>query len=45
MSTPKSKKLAVFEGKPIRTTLHEGQWWFVITDVIAALTDYTRIDP
>jgi DNA-damage-inducible protein D len=29
----------VFEGKQIRKTLYEGQWWFVIVDVVAALTD------
>ncbi len=39
MSTEKDKKLAVFEGKRIRKTLHNGVWWFVIVDVVAALTD------
>jgi DNA-damage-inducible protein D len=32
-------KPALFEGKPIRKTLHEGSWWFVIVDVVAVLTD------
>ena len=31
--------LAVFKGKKIRRTLHNNEWWFVIVDVIAALTD------
>jgi len=31
--------LALFEGKQIRKVIHEGEWWFVITDIIAALTD------
>jgi prophage antirepressor-like protein len=32
-------KPALFEGKQIRKTLHEGEWWFVIVDVVAILTD------
>ncbi len=32
-------KIAIFEGKKIRKTLHNGEWWFVIVDVIEALTD------
>ena len=39
MAQEKTDKIALFEGKRIRKTLHEGQWWFVIVDVIAALTD------
>lgn len=39
MSEPEASKLAVFEGKKIRKTLHEGTWWFVIVDVVAVLTD------
>ena len=30
---------AVFQQKAIRRTLHNGEWWFVITDIVAALTD------
>ena len=36
-------KLVVFQDKKIRRTLHRGEWWFVIVDVIAALTE--SIDP
>ena len=32
-------RMALFQKKGIRRTLHNGEWWFVITDVIAALTD------
>lgn len=32
-------KLAIFNGKGIRRTLHNNEWWFVITDVVSALTD------
>jgi len=31
--------LAIFKGKGIRKTLYQNEWWFVITDVIEALTD------
>ena len=32
-------KIALFQKKEIRKTIQENEWWFVITDVIAALTD------
>jgi hypothetical protein len=32
-------RIALFQKKEIRRTLHNGEWWFVVTDVIAALTD------
>ena len=31
--------IAVFRGKGIRKTLHNNEWWFVIEDVVLALTD------
>ena len=34
-----SKKIAIFQKKEIRKTIHNNEWWFVINDVIAALTD------
>lgn len=42
MSEPEASKLAVFEGKRIRKTLHEGEWWFSIIDVIEALVGGDR---
>ena len=36
-------KLAIFQGKEIRRKCYNGQWWFVIADVIVALTN--SIDP
>lgn len=30
---------AVFEGKRIRKTMHEGAWWFVVEDVVLALIE------
>ena len=32
-------KIALFQKKEIRKTIHNDEWWFVITDVVAALTD------
>ena len=34
-------KIALFRRKEIRKTVHNDEWWFVITDIIAALTDST----
>ena len=35
--------LAVFQKKEIRRRLHNDEWWFVITDVVAVLTE--SVDP
>jgi DNA-damage-inducible protein D len=32
-------KIAVFRNREIRKTIHNNEWWFVIRDVVAALTD------
>ena len=32
-------KIVLFRNKEIRKTLHSNEWWFVIVDVISALTD------
>jgi DNA-damage-inducible protein D len=32
-------KIAVFKGKGIRKTIHKDEWWFVVEDVVFALTD------
>jgi len=32
-------KVALFRGSGIRKTLHNNEWWFVIDDVVGALTD------
>lgn len=37
-------QIALFKGKQIRKTLYNGEWWFVIIDVIAALTDSEQPD-
>jgi len=31
--------VALFQSREIRRTLHNDAWWFVITDMVAALTD------
>ena len=35
----KSSKIAVFQKKEIRKTIHDNEWWFVINDIIATLTE------
>ncbi len=32
-------KIAIFKGKEIRKTIHNDEWWFVIANVVAVLTD------
>lgn len=36
---PSISKIALFQGKRVRKVFHEGEWWFVIIDVVAILTD------
>ena len=37
-----TSKLAFFEGKHIRKTLHEGEWWFSIIDIVEVLVGGDR---
>ncbi|MDT8405549.1 Bro-N domain-containing protein, partial [Sulfuriflexus sp.] len=37
-----TEKLAIFKGKEIRRTIHNGEWWFSIIDVIEVLTGNER---
>jgi DNA-damage-inducible protein D len=42
MGEPESnlqKRIALFQRKEVRRVIHDNEWWFVITDVVAALTD------
>ena len=32
-------RIALFQRKEIRRTIHNNEWWFVVVDVVAALTD------
>jgi len=36
-------RIALFQRREIRRTIHNNEWWFIITDVVAALTD--SVDP
>ena len=38
-----STKIVLFKGAKVRKTIHAGEWWFVVVDVIKALTD--SVDP
>ncbi len=42
MSDSETTKIVLFKGAKVRKTLHHGEWWFVIVDVISALTDSTQ---
>ena len=35
----KEKHIAIFEGKQVRRTIHDNEWWFVVNDIIEVLTD------
>ena len=37
-------KIAIFRNRKIRKTIHKNEWWFVIVDVVAALTDSVQPD-
>lgn len=36
-------RIALFQKRELRRTIHNNEWWFVIADVVAALTD--SVDP
>jgi DNA-damage-inducible protein D len=38
MPNPETR-IALFQRKEVRRIIHNNEWWFVITDVVAALTD------
>lgn len=40
-----STRIAVFQRKEVRRTLHNGECWFVIADVVLALTDSKDVTP
>ncbi|HOX60774.1 MAG TPA: Bro-N domain-containing protein [Candidatus Magasanikbacteria bacterium] len=45
MEIPKKNniRIALFKGKAIRKTIFRGEWWFVVEDVIFALTDSVNV--
>ena len=32
-------EMAFFEERPVRRVFHNEEWWFVLTDIVSALTD------
>ena len=36
---PPERRIALFQKREVRRVIHNNEWWFVITDVVAALTD------
>lgn len=35
--------IALFRGKEVRKVIHNNEWWFVVADVVAILTDSTNV--
>ncbi len=44
METNPPGRIALFKGRQIRRIIHNNEWWFVIVDVVAALTDSVQPD-
>lgn len=38
-----TSRIAVFNGKQIRKTIHNNEWWFAVSDVIEVLADTTNV--
>jgi len=38
-----STKIALFKGRKIRRVIHNNEWWFVVEDVVSALTDSANV--
>src|SRR3972149_5334943 len=36
-------KIAIFRKREIRKTIHNNEWWFVVNDVVLALTDSPNV--
>jgi DNA-damage-inducible protein D len=36
-------KIAIFRKREIRKTIHKNEWWFVVNDVVLALTDLPNV--
>ncbi|MFH2061556.1 MAG: Bro-N domain-containing protein [Candidatus Beckwithbacteria bacterium] len=36
-------KIAIFKGKKVRKIIHQNEWWFVVEDVVLALTDSVNV--
>jgi len=36
-------KIAVFRGRKVRRTIHKNEWWFVVNDVVAVLTNTPNV--
>lgn len=39
MTVNEITKLALFEGRQIRKTIHNGEWWLSVADVVSTLSD------
>ncbi len=39
----KVTKIAIFQKKEIRKTIHKGEWWFVVEDIVSVLTNSVNV--
>lgn len=39
MTKKDSTKIALFQGKEVRKTIHNNEWWFSVHDIVGVLTD------
>jgi len=39
----KDNKISLFQGKEIRKTIHQKEWWFVISDIVEIIADTTNV--
>ncbi len=44
MTKAESTKIVLFKSKKIRKTIFNNEWWFVVEDVVSALTDSVQPD-
>lgn len=42
MNTKDTTKIVLFKAKQVRKTLHNGEWWFSVVDIVEALTDSAK---
>ena len=43
MKKEHTTKIAIFRKKEIRKTIYQKEWWFVINDIVKALTDTPNV--
>ena len=44
MKKAHTTKIAIFRKKEIRKTIYQKEWWFVVNDIVKALTDTPNVN-